>query len=216
MPNNPNESVAGSHGASDVDLVDFIIYASKDRVLLEWTTDNEIGNIGFAIERRLMDEDEWSQVAFVAGAGSYFERKEYSHEDIPGCKGLLSYRLRQTSADGSYNYSHEAGVTIKKFNTSFTLYQNFPNPFISSTNISFQLPDELEGDVTLKVCNSSQSEIRELFNRTAAPGYYNVEWNGNNDENKSVSPGVYEFVLQSEQGILRKKMMKLSYNPEQQ
>ena len=215
MTNVPSHAGSSHHQTLGVELASFIIFAAKGIVRLEWITDNEIGNIGFAIERRFMDDDNWNQIAFLSGAGTFYEQKDYEYEDHPEIGGLISYRLRQTNADGTYNYSQVMGVSIKKLDTFYTLYQNFPNPFIQATTISFQLPSDLEGNVTLKVLNTIGDEIRLLYDREAKPGYYSVEWNCVNSDGKTVSPGVYDCCIETEFGILKKKMMKLSYNPSQ-
>lgn len=198
--------------SSEVALSSFIILASKQSVSLSWMTEHELGNIGFSIERRFIEDEQWLQIGFIAGQGMHYTKHEYNFEDHPGKTGLVSYRLRQTSADGSYNYSRPVSISIKK-NDIFTLFQNYPNPFIESTSISFQIPEDIKNNIVLKIQNVQNEDVRKLLEKPAQAGYYNVEWNSMNDKGQPVSPGVYTCILESDAGFLSKKIVKLSYNP---
>ena len=197
---------------SEVDLVNFSVIASDNVVELNWTTAKEIGNIGFSIERKFLDDKKWEQIGFVPGKGEFYTQHEYNYKDIPGVKGLLSYRLKQTGADGSDYYSMIVSITIKNYE-SIVLYQNYPDPFINSTNILFQLPENITGQVVLKLQNVQGKDVRRLYDKPAKPGYYNIEWNSCDDEGKPVSPGIYTCVLETESQQFNKKIMKLSYKP---
>jgi len=211
MQSSPNTGPSDDY-ESEVDLASFIVIASKQKVYLHWMTLKEIGNIGFSIERRFVDNDKWEQIGFVSGQGEYYTQHEYNYEDEPGVTGLVTYRLRQTRIDGTYNYSRMVSVTIKQYD-DIVLYENHPNPFIVSTNILFQIPDNLTGNVILKIHDVDGKDVRILYNKPVLPGYYNIEWNGCNDDGKLVSPGIYSCILETDSKKFEKKMMKLGYKP---
>ncbi len=71
----------------------------------------------------------------------------------------------------------------------FTLKQNYPNPFTSSTTIEFSL--EKEAQVVLSVFNSIGQEINTLMNRNIPMGNYSVIWNGNDKMGSKVNNGLY-------------------------
>jgi len=76
---------------------------------------------------------------------------------------------------------------------TFSLEQNFPNPFNSSTKIKFQLP--YTSTVNLKVYNMLGREICALVNTEMLPGSYSVIWNGTNARGESVPSGIYIYQL---------------------
>jgi len=115
---------------------------------------------------------------------------------------------------------------------SFTLEQNFPNPFNSLTQISYSIPkqgyysqpvyNELgelirssedviqENDnVELVIFNALGKKVRTLINDSHVEGFYVVEWDGMNDSGNKVSSGVYLYILKSRSFYHAKKMIFL-------
>lgn len=72
----------------------------------------------------------------------------------------------------------------------FRLYQNFPNPFNPTTEISFYIPER--SFVTLKVYDITGNEVSEIFTGILPEGKHIKYWNGENH-----SSGVYFYTLQS-------------------
>jgi len=66
----------------------------------------------------------------------------------------------------------------KDIDNSFLLFQNFPNPFNSSTKISFYL--EIEGMVKLDVFNSLGEHISTLINQELSSGSHSYSFTGLN------------------------------------
>ncbi|MCG3155926.1 MAG: Ycf48-like protein [bacterium] len=87
----------------------------------------------------------------------------------------------------------------------FMLHQNHPNPFNRSTAISFSLPRA--GFVTLKIYNLLGRLVAVLFDREAAPGRYEVVWNGKDLRGHEVPSGIYIYRLQAGQVEVAKRMM---------
>jgi hypothetical protein len=98
---------------------------------------------------------------------------------------------------GSSNSAVEKTNEIPK---SFSLSQNFPNPFNPSTKISFSLPQR--STVSLKVYDVLGNEVSELANGDFESGVYNVEFNATN-----LSSGIYFYQLQSNGLIQTNKMI---------
>jgi hypothetical protein len=82
---------------------------------------------------------------------------------------------------------------------SYELYQNFPNPFNPSTTLRFDIPGQKASqiDVQLVVFNTLGQKVKELFNGKAAPGSYQVQWDGGSDTGIRVSSGLYFGVLKT-------------------
>jgi hypothetical protein len=89
----------------------------------------------------------------------------------------------------------------------FVLHQNYPNPFNPSTNIRFSMPNAAK--VILSVYNLLGKKVAELVNENLQAGIHTVTWNGNNQNGKQVSSGLYFYLLETEQGKLQKKMLYL-------
>ncbi|KUG25462.1 hypothetical protein ASZ90_004717 [hydrocarbon metagenome] len=84
--------------------------------------------------------------------------------------------------------------------SDYKLEQNYPNPFNPSTTIKFSLPERSE--VKLSIYNLLGQEIEILFQGEKEAGSYEYVF-----ENKSLSTGVYLYVLASQQVRLSRKMM---------
>jgi hypothetical protein len=91
------------------------------------------------------------------------------------------------------------GSTIVR---SYSLSQNFPNPFNPSTTISYQLPTQIH--VTLKVFDVLGREIATLVNSVEPPGYKSLTFDAS-----QLPSGVYFYRLQSASYIETKKLVLL-------
>ncbi len=94
------------------------------------------------------------------------------------------------------------GVENKLSNlpTSYSLSQNFPNPFNPVTKINFALPKQ--GFVTLKVFDILGREIKTLVNEMKNAGIYSVDFNAS-----EYSSGVYFYRLETNGFSDIKRMM---------
>jgi len=71
---------------------------------------------------------------------------------------------------------------------TFSLYQNFPNPFNPSTTIRYQLPSA--GKVQLTIFNILGEKVQTLVNENQNAGYYNCIWDVS-ESNNSIASGIY-------------------------
>jgi len=86
--------------------------------------------------------------------------------------------------------------------STFTLLQNHPNPFNSSTKISWQSP--ISGWQTLKVFDVLGREVATLVNEEKEAGYHSVDFNASD-----LPSGVYFYRIQAGNFIDTKKMILL-------
>ncbi len=91
--------------------------------------------------------------------------------------------------------------------SSWTLEQNFPNPFNPSTTISFSIP--VNSSVRLTIYDVSGREIVRLAGGEFAQGEYHVVWNGLDDAANPVSSGLYIYRLEGEGFSQNKRMLFL-------
>lgn len=93
----------------------------------------------------------------------------------------------------------------------FTLKQNYPNPFYTSTTIEFQIA--LKSDVFLDIYNTKGERIKQLYNGTLFPDKYKFTWDCIDENGRFVSSGVYYIVLTNDRNgfisQVKKKMFLL-------
>jgi hypothetical protein len=90
---------------------------------------------------------------------------------------------------------------------SFVLHPNYPNPFNPETQIRFEMP--YAGNVDLSIYNLLGMKVRTLYAGQKSAGVFAFKWDGKNDNNQSVSGGVYIYKLQSGQDMQMHKMILL-------
>jgi hypothetical protein len=91
-------------GALPVTLSAFNSSVNKNNVHLSWTTETEINNSGFKIERMNTKENQWKEIGFVSGNGTTNEPKNYSFEDKKLKTASYKYRLKQMDYNGNFEY----------------------------------------------------------------------------------------------------------------
>ena len=94
-------------------------------------------------------------------------------------------------------------------NTSFSVSQNYPNPFSGSTTIGFNLNES--NNVSVKIYNLQGQLVRTLVEeQNFTQGSYSFEWEGNNDNNLTIPSGVYIYQVKTNQNLISNKLMKLN------
>jgi hypothetical protein len=92
-----------------------------------------------------------------------------------------------------------------------TLYQNYPNPFTSSTTLKYKL--NTSAQVNIAIVNATGQKILILEDMTRQAGTYEVLWNGLNQEACTVEAGLYFYRITAKNNsgsvILNSKMLKI-------
>ena len=91
------------------------------------------------------------------------------------------------------------------------LYQNYPNPFYSSTIISFFTAENGENTEIL-IYNLKGQKVKTLecinsFDTKATESLYHITWNGKDENNKQVASGIYFYKLKTGKYSQTKKMI---------
>ena len=186
-------------GVLPVEMNSFSSFVRGRDVTLFWSSDKEMNNAGFDIERA-SQPGSWYKVGFVSGYGNSNSLNYYSYSDRGLATGKYYYRLKQTDINGNFEYfnlNNEVNIGIP---AKFELSQNYPNPFNPSTNLEFGIPDL--GFVSLKVYNASGREVATLVNELKAAGYYTVNFNAS-----GLSSGVYFYTISAGDFNVTKKML---------
>jgi len=128
--------------------------------------------------------------------------------------------LNSMTAVGKYIWMVGSGGTIIRIEdivstgidtispSNFSLKQNSPNPFNSTTRIDFSISEQ--GYAKLLVYDINGRRVACLLSSEVSPGDYHVVWKGNNDvTDQPVSSGIYFYKLSLNGGTRTKKMLLL-------
>ncbi len=113
-----------------------------------------------------------------------------------------------TDMTGFYHLEIATVTDVEKIKTipnSFSLSQNYPNPFSMNTNISFTT--EKKGYVKLEVFNVIGQKVITLFDNYISPNKFKVNWDGRNFNGKKNANGIYIYRLTFDDQIISKKML---------
>ena len=187
-----------------VELISFTGRSEKGKVILEWSTSSEINNLGFEIERKILqidNESDWVLIGFKGGKGTTTEPQDYSYvDDITSISAnSVQYRLKQIDFDGSYEIS-DIVLIANPAPSTFVLQQNYPNPFNSITVIRYSVP--IKSKVKLTIINSIGEEIITLQSELKEAGNHEEIWNA-----EGLSSGIYFYKIQAGNFVETKKMV---------
>ncbi|HPF09103.1 MAG TPA: FlgD immunoglobulin-like domain containing protein [Candidatus Cloacimonadota bacterium] len=87
------------------------------------------------------------------------------------------------------------------------LTQNAPNPFRTTTNISYKLGEE--APVELQIFNIKGQLVHQQYIPAKAAGAHNIEWNGRDSRGNRCAGGVYFYKVKSGRFSAGKKMILL-------
>lgn len=101
-----------------------------------------------------------------------------------------------------------ASINNNEIPSITVLGHNYPNPFNPETTISFLTTESTE-NTELVIYNLKGQKVKTLVNKVLPAGNHSIIWNGKNDNNESVSSGVYFYKMKSGTYISAKKMILL-------
>ncbi len=88
-----------------------------------------------------------------------------------------------------------------------TLSANRPNPFNSSTSVSYAIPAGTKR-AALRVYNVLGQSVRTLVEQSVpATGSRTISWDGQTDAGTPVTSGMYLLALQADDKLLTRKIM---------
>lgn len=136
-----------------IKLKSFTAQAQINRVVLKWSTAEEINNSHFEVEKST-NARQWSLIQRVAAEG---QPADYTHTDAAAASSEVYYRLRSVDLDGKSEYSHIVKVGRSR---SLTAYVS-PNPARTQVTVSLSTASAAPLQVQL-VANNGQV-VREGF-----------------------------------------------------
>ncbi len=126
------------------------------------------------------------------------EQKKYMEKDIR----LSPEHQRVRISYVEHDYKEEEAPEAYSF-----ACKNYPNPFNPTTTISYSLPEE--SNVCIEVYNIKGQKVKQLVNEHKESGHHTIKWNGTDENNKSVSSGVYFYKIKTKKSSLINKMIML-------
>jgi|GEM_PF-3583325 len=179
------ENIADGDQSLPVELSVFDAKFTNGSVIISWTTESEFANLGFELFVREPEQNIFALLSSykydlsLRGEGTSSIRKayQYSHRDVKK-GGTYAYRLEQIDYSGNRKEYGPIAVSVRvdaKDESSpqgFFLYQNHPNPFNSTTTISFDLPEVSE--IRLSLFDLNGKEIKLLTEGEFAAGHHGI------------------------------------------
>ncbi len=151
-----------------VKLVFFSASAQKDEVTLNWNSESEINNRGWAIERTTNpDVATWTQIGFIDGSNSGIANNSYTFNDKNVFSNIYYYRLKQYDFDGTSTYSNVISVNLQSDDLQLSVY---PNPFGISTKISYTLSRNEK--ISINLYNAAGELVETIANEKQQAGTY--------------------------------------------
>jgi hypothetical protein len=136
-------------------------------ILLQWTTNGEIDNELFYVERSIngLDYTVIGQVATKASGGNSSADIQYQYTDLQPVNGNNYYRLRQVSKNNLINYSNTVLIpfSLPKWN----IYA-YPNPVKNIVHL--KLYTSQKGEYVLRLVNM-MGQVTIVQHITAELGY---------------------------------------------
>ena len=137
--------------ALPVNFTSFYISKSGQNVQLTWSTDKEINNSHFDVERSFNGTD-WQKVSVVDGAGTSSNVNNYSYNDKNVSGSVVYYRLRQVDIDGGSMYSSIKSIRMSEAVSAVRIYG-------SNKNVVIDLNTSIKNDLVVSVVNANGQVI---------------------------------------------------------
>jgi len=201
-----------------VELTSFTATVGDGQVTLQWRTETEVNNIGFAIYRSDAKNGQYTKIGWMDGAGNSAMPHDYQFLDKKVEVGkTYFYYIEDVDIAGEQDKSDIIQITVTPqprpravIPTKFALLQNYPNPFNPDTWLPHQLAEGI--DVTIRIYNVSGQLIKGLPLGYREAGYYITRdkaayWDGTNQSGEKVSSGVYFYQLQAGDFTATRKML---------
>ncbi|MGB4843410.1 MAG: S8 family serine peptidase [Ferruginibacter sp.] len=183
-----NDGGIGGIHPLPVNLLTFEAIKQTKKVLLQWTTDNELNADTYFVERS-GDGINYNSIGSVSAFNNN-QRNNYSFTDIQPINGLNFYRLKMQDKDGSFLNS---GVRKINFNNDADDITIYPNPVInakifiaSSANVSRAMVFDAAGKLIKSFLLSGRNNELDL---------------------KGIAKGVYQLKLFTEHAVHTQKIL---------
>ena len=119
------------------------------------------------------------------------------------CSEIFLYEYEKSTGKGGTQFANGLDNSLPRIQ----FLSPKPNPFNSSTRISFVIP--IKERVSLRIYDASGRLCRTLVNEKLNAGFHNYKWDGRGKNGKQLSNGVYFSILNIGEQRFVKKMIKV-------
>jgi hypothetical protein len=198
-----------------VRLATFYAVIHEDRTVVSWETSMESNCAGFYVlsSTTLAGPYKRENNILIMAEGGCGTSRLYTFEIMPPQPEHVFFQLEEITLDGaSYYYppvqaSFISSIKELALPVSTLLLDNYPNPFNSTTIISFSLKNESAAIV--QILDLRGRVIRSLSSGTFSAGRHLVRWKGFDDQGQETRSGVYFYRLRAGDFTITKKMTLL-------
>jgi hypothetical protein len=103
--------------------------------------------------------------------------------------------------------NYMANDDVASIPESFSVSDNYPNPFNPSTKLDFSLP--VNSDISFKVYSITGIEVYSHAQKDVLMGKYTLTWNGKDHHGRSLSSGIYLYEFKAGDKFHHTKKMTL-------
>ncbi len=140
-----------------VTLAHFEAVCAQEGVELSWTTESEINNMHFRVERSENFLD-WTEVAVVPGAGNSNALLSYTVKDERPLEGMAYYRLTQKDYDGTTEVFDPISISCHS-DESIDSWFVYPNPAEDLFTISVDC-DNVVSSAEIQITDMSGKHLK--------------------------------------------------------
>lgn len=167
-------------------------------VLICWTTESEIENVGFNIYRStdMSNHPNRINTSVITGCGNSSSSIEYKYIDDDIEPGRQYYYMIESLDSHGNTTKYETVQALpcgSEKPVDYAFFYNYPNPFNPTTTFTYDVP--IETQVELCIYNIIGEKIKSLVHSSKSAGRHVVIWDGLDEENHKVDCGVYIAAL---------------------
>ncbi len=215
-PNDPGDADTGANNLQNFPDITSVKIDGNGDLLIEYNVDSDTTHSAYPLTIQFFGSDNSGEGETLLGNDTYTIT-----DFITGGKTvnlgnvgiIIGDSIVAITTDSSGNTSEFSVIffvsiedcVVDKIPTKFNLYQNYPNPYTSSTTIRYHLPKETK--VSLKIYNQAGQLVRTLVNGTKKAGAYTVRWDGKDKHESDLPNGVYFYRLETGDFTSTKKMV---------
>jgi len=143
--------IAGNAVALPQNLLSFTASKHDNKVMLNFTTTNELKITSFEVERSL-DGSSFTKIGAVTAEGA---NGQYAYIDVQPLPSINYYRLKMINQNGGYSYSKIVSIRYDK-NAPITI---FPNPAKDVVTVQLHVP---RGAVSLQIIDGGGRKVKTM------------------------------------------------------
>lgn len=145
-----------------VELTTFELKNIDNRYVgLEWSTNTEVNNAGFEVQRSI-DGEHYYKIGWVDGRGNTTEAANYAFVDQTVRSNVnYYYRLKQLDYNGKEEYSDSHTIKLQSESFVKTL-QIYPNPSSGNSELVVEIQSTTSESSKIELFNQLGQKVREM------------------------------------------------------